>query len=83
MPAEVGNKLKLFADDSKLYAEVQSEGDAQKLQADLNAVTDWADKWQLNFNVDKCKVLHIPVAKKNSNFVYSMRSGDYGQKIEC
>ena len=80
MPAEVGNKLKLFADDSKLYAEVQSEGDAQTLQADLNAITDWADKWQLSFNVDKCKVLHI--GKKNTNYVYSMRSGDYVSEIE-
>ena len=42
MPAEVGNKLQRFADDYKLYAEVLSEGDAQKLQADLNAITDWA-----------------------------------------
>ena len=82
MAAEVGNKLKLFADDSKLYAEVQSEGDAQTLLADLNAITDWEDKWQLSFiiNVDKCKVLHI--GKKNTNYVYSMRSGDYVSEIE-
>ena len=70
----------LFADDSKLYADVQSEGDAQKLQADLNVFTDWPDKWQLTFNVDKCKVLHI--SKKNSNYVYSMRCGDYVSEIE-
>ena len=63
-----------------MYAEVQSEGDAQTLQADLNAITDWADKWQLSFNVDKCKVLHI--GKKNTNYVYSMRSGDYVSEIE-
>ena len=26
---------------------------------DLNRLFDWVNKWQMNFNVDKCAVMHI------------------------
>ena len=29
------------------------------MQADIDILVDWADKWQLRFNADKCKVIHI------------------------
>ena len=34
------------------------------LQAALNALCLWADKWQLTVAVDKCCVLHIGKADK-------------------
>jgi len=29
------------------------------LQADLDSLQSWSDTWQLKFNADKCKVMHI------------------------
>jgi len=28
------------------------------LQTDLNKLTSWAQKWKMEFNVAKCKVMH-------------------------
>ena len=33
------------------------------LQADLDKLILWAQKWQMEFNVDKCKVMHIGNSK--------------------
>ena len=30
-----------------------------ELQEDINRLVDFANKWQMNFNVDKCAVIHI------------------------
>jgi len=38
--------------------------DTAVLQAPLNALCLWADKWQLTVAVDKCCVLHIGKADK-------------------
>uniref|UniRef100_A0A8C3HXH4 Uncharacterized protein n=1 Tax=Chrysemys picta bellii TaxID=8478 RepID=A0A8C3HXH4_CHRPI len=35
--------------------------------------SDWATKWQMKCNVDKCKVMHI--GKKNPNNTYNMMGG--------
>ena len=33
---------------------------------------EWADKWQMQFNVSKCKVMHV--CQKNPGFLYNMGS---------
>lgn len=58
---DIGNdltsKIRLFADDSLLFGVVKNDTDAQKLQENLNSLCEWADKWQMVFNPDKCYVL--------------------------
>ena len=49
----------LFADDTKVYSPVQTIDDARALQNNLNNLDEWSDKWQLSFNVSKCKVVHF------------------------
>ena len=51
-------KLKLFADDDKLYVRVVSDADVTELQMALSAVTSWAEYWQLSVSVDKCGVTY-------------------------
>jgi len=48
-----------FCDDTKLFGEVQSESDHQCLQQDLQKLFDWSVDWQMEFNLDKCKVMHF------------------------
>jgi hypothetical protein len=62
--------IKLYADDSKIIAEINNEDDSRKLQEDLNAVVNWTDKWLMRLNYDKCKVMHL--GKKNSKQAYYM-----------
>ena len=59
LPSVVQSELVLFADDAKIYRTIQSDDDYLQLQQDLDNLFLWSCEWQLCFNVDKCKVLHI------------------------
>ena len=65
-----------FADDTKLYRPVNNQMNGMSLQQDLNIVSNWAERWQMEFNVSKCKVMHY--GKKNIGYSYSMN----GQLLE-
>jgi len=50
----------MFADDTKIFQEVRCSTDCSQLQADLDKLFFlWAQKWQMEFNVEKCKVMHV------------------------
>ena len=49
---------------------MENDDDRSKLQGDINSLLDWVDKWQMQFNAAKCKVLHV--GKKNPRFRYTM-----------
>ena len=52
--------VKLYADDTKIYCQiVDSIKDRQLLQMDLSNLMEWARKWQLRFNADKCESMRI------------------------
>ena len=54
------SKVKLFADDIKLYSsfnvDVSNCGD---LQQSIDLLSSWAKSWQLRINISKCSVLSI------------------------
>ena len=66
----------LFADDSKIYCRVprennkkpKLEGANEILQRDLHALENWANKWKMSFNVNKCKIMHL--GYKNAEHQY-------------
>ena len=49
------SKMKLFADDVIIYKEIISPADAVLLQLDLSKVVQWAKKWLLHLNPEKCE----------------------------
>ena len=79
LPLEVLSPLSLFADDSKIFTRIVTSNKKTKwtgfdghsaLQRDLTKVQEWAKKWKMEFNVDKCKIMHI--GNKNPKHVYGM-----------
>ena len=76
LPSLVEGRIKMFADDCKLYRPIGDTTDGQSLQQDLFELEKWTDQWLLKFNSSKCKVMHI--ATKNPHIDYQMR-GDNGQ----
>ena len=71
LPEIAQGRIKMFADDTKLYSTVSSPQDRYNLQDDLDALVRWSDTWQLPFNEEKCKVLHI--GHGNQEHQYTMR----------
>ena len=79
LPLEVLSPISLFADDSKIFSRIISEKNKREsddtdgrdmLQRDLNNVREWALKWKMEFNVDKCKIMHL--GKSNPKHTYTM-----------
>ena len=70
MPDVVKSFLYMFADDAKLFTRVKETYGTSQLQHDLNALSDWADTWQLTFNAKKCKTMQL--RKNNPKTTYSL-----------
>ena len=70
------SKASKFADDTKLCAKGLRVDDCRKNQEDLNKLSDWSEKWQMSFNVEKCKVMHI--GDENPHFKYQIRNQELG-----
>ena len=78
LPLEVLSPMSLFADDSKVFSRItlgknkneNTENESERLQKDLDNIKEWATKWKMEFNVSKCKIMHL--GKDNPNNVYTM-----------
>lgn len=68
----IENCILKFADDTKIFGKVVNEDDKESLQRDLDNLLEWADRWQMQFNVKKCKVMHM--GSKNRGYDYSMNN---------
>ena len=67
MPESVKSDVFLYADDTKLFREINSESDADTIQEDLDHLYTWSEKWLLKFHPDKCKALPIFNPRKDHN----------------
>jgi len=56
------------ADDVKLIWRVGSEQDAARLRINLASLGNWAEKWQIIFSVEKCKVMNIGFKNRKKDF---------------
>ena len=60
LDTNIMRKMYTFADDTKLCHRARNPDDIMEPQQDINKlVIEWANKWQMNFNLDKCSVMHI------------------------
>ena len=73
------NVLK-FADDTKLFRKVNTDGDKQHLQNDLDRLVKWSEKWQMLFNFGKCKCLHT--GHRNLHVNYKMGDTVLGTTVK-
>ena len=55
----IASNILKFADDTKIFKEVRDSIDCEALQRDLDNVVLWAQKWQMEFNIKKCKGMHV------------------------
>ena len=72
IPSVVSSSTLLFADDTKMFHIVKNSDDHTVLQHDLNLLYEWSVRWQLKFNILKCKHIHFGPA--NNYGPYYMNS---------
>jgi len=80
LPAEIQNPVLLFADDTKIFCKIsQNDGleNIARIQQDIDRLFLWSEKWQLFFNISKCKSLHL--GRLNPKHVYHMNGHDIVQ----
>ena len=66
----VGSNILKFADDTKIFRKVRpGHNTGQVLQEDLDSLVRWSEKWQMLFNQDKCKCLHIGRSNGKSDYI--------------
>ena len=63
LPDNVTSQVRLFADDTVVYAAISRMDDSLALQRDLDTLHLWEDKWDMEFNPSKCQVLQITRAR--------------------
>ena len=68
------SNVRLFADDCVLYRDITDRNDTNLLQQDLDALGRWEAKWLMEFNVDKCFVMHATHSKHKIQHQYTLHN---------
>ena len=59
LPHLITSKVRLFVDDTAVYLTVESPSDGQVLQKDLDTLSGWESRWDMEFNPSKCQVVRL------------------------
>ena len=71
---DLHSQLRLFADDSTLYRNIETEEDHTKFQEDLLRLQNWAETWSMDFNVLKCAIMSVSLKRNPSLYEYKMKN---------
>ena len=74
IPSELETIISMYADDTKIYTAITSEGSITSLKSDLQKLEAWAQLMQMKFHPAKCKVMHL--GKNNKKETYQMKTAD-------
>ena len=66
----ISSDISKFADDTKIGRTIKKGEDVIMLQEDLDTLFEWAEKWQMEFNIGKCSVLSV--GRNNPSNRYSI-----------
>ena len=64
--------IRLFADDTKLYAINPTTDDCFRFYDDILSLHEWCEEWQVKMNYSKCNVLHL--GPRNLNMPYRIEN---------
>lgn len=78
-PDELTSQVRLFVDDTAICLRVGGREYGKALQTDLDRLAQWEDRWDLEFNPSKCKVVRATTARKVINTLYTL----HGQVLEA
>ena len=73
---------KLFADDTKLIANIKKYNDLVLLQNDIDQLVQSANTWQMSFNEENCKAITFGVCRQNVNDTTFIEDNDTIGRLE-
>ena len=79
IPDLVNSKIKMFADDIKIYTQIRSFSDALSFQNDLDKLCGWSRELLLCFNIAKCK--HLKYGTNASSNGHYMNDEESNSKL--
>ena len=62
--------LSKFAVNTKVGGFADNDEDHQRIQQDVDQLETWAERWQMEFNPDKCEVMHF--GRSNTDRKYTV-----------
>ena len=66
------SSISLYADDTKLYREINNDQDHEVLQQDINVLSNWATNNLMRFHPDKCKILTVSLQHDPSPLIQAL-----------
>ena len=72
IPDCVRSQIQMYGDDIKLYSVTDTINN--NIQTDLDALSEWTSEMKMNFNLSKCKVMHM--GANNPQKKYYMKYND-------
>ena len=73
MDEEIANLIWKFADDTKLLGQASNDNEIKSTQQDIDKLVQWSEKWDMPFNISKCKVMHFGRKNKRHYLVFHER----------
>ena len=55
----IASNILNFAGDTKIFKDLMDNMDCEALQRDIDNVVLCSQKWQMEFHIKKCKVMHV------------------------
>ena len=71
------SKISLYADDTKLYREINCDLDHEYLQQDINLLNNWATNNLMRFHPQKCKILSVSLQRNSSPLLQALPFSEF------
>ena len=71
------NKTTLYVDETKLIGPAKTLSANQSLQTDLIHMCSWVKRWLLEFNAEKCKVIHFGHSNPQQQYLMTQIPGSH------
>lgn len=72
----------LYADDVKIFRKINGPGDCERIQKNIDIITDWCDNNKMALNVRKCEVISFKkIVSSTLIYDYNVR-GEVLQRVE-
>ena len=73
LPNNIYSSVRLFADDCIVYRKIRNRTDSDLLQRDLDTLTEWEQKWGMEFHPKKCNVLSCTRSRNPFAYNYTLK----------